>query len=222
MDKKFTEGNARNIAKAFTLVELAIVLVVIGIIAAMAIGGTDVLASAQVRSEINKLAKFEAALSTYTANNNKFPKYLGNDTTSHRLETRSLIGLGIEEKDLKSKFARNTKDKSAYQLQYCAPDPNDTGGTGFFVLDGDEASNLCLNVGLGVKLTDNSSDTNLMHNAVFCYAELLMDDENHLTGSVRTHNGADHVTLDDNWSEIENYNCDNVTDGYGQFGYKIF
>jgi prepilin-type N-terminal cleavage/methylation domain-containing protein len=222
MDKKFAESNAKNIAKAFTLVELAIVLVVIGIIAAMAIGGTDVLASAQVRSEINKLAKFEAALSTYSANNNRFPKYLGNDNTSHRLDTKMLVGLGIEEKDLKSKFASDSKNKSAYQLQYCAPDPDNTSGTGFFVQDGDEASNLCLNVGLGVDLTNNTSDTNLIHNAVFCYAELLMDDENHLTGSVRTHNGTNPVTLNDNWSEIENYNCDNVTDAYGQFGYKIF
>jgi prepilin-type N-terminal cleavage/methylation domain-containing protein len=221
MDKKFAESKVGNIVKAFTLVELAIVLVVIGIIAAMAIGGTDVLASAQVRSEINKMAKFEAALSTYTANNNKFPKRL--TETSLLLNTKSLVGLGIEEKDLKSKFAENTRTRTAYQLQYCAPDPDNETGVGF-IIDSDEASNLCMVMGLGIDLetSGTASVDNNIHNAVFCYAELLMDDENHLTGSVRTHNGANHVVVQDNWSKVESYNCDNVTDAYSQFGYKIF
>jgi prepilin-type N-terminal cleavage/methylation domain-containing protein len=206
----------------FTLVELAIVLVVIGIIAAMAIGGTDVLANAQVRSEINKLSKFESALSTYRASNNKFPKEFDNST--RRLNTLALVGLGVEAKDLKSKFAVDTQNNTAYQLQYCAPDPDNSSGKGFEIGDA-EASNICLNVGYGVKAdgSSNTAEENNIHHLIICNVELLLDDSNILTGSARTHDDSGVGSGEaDKWGEAGNYNCDNVTDGYSKFGYKIF
>jgi type II secretory pathway pseudopilin PulG len=203
-------------------VELAIVLVVIGIIAAMAIGGTDVLANAQVRSEVNKLSKFESALSTYRAANNKFPKALSG--TDRRLNTLALVGLGVDAKDLKSKFSEDTQNDTAYQLQYCAPDPDNTSGAGFEIGTA-EASNICLNIGLGVVAdgTNEAALDNPIHSLIVCNTELLLDDENILTGSARTHNdGGISTTSVDEWGVAGNYNCDNVTDEYTRFGYKIF
>jgi prepilin-type N-terminal cleavage/methylation domain-containing protein len=214
MDKRV----AKYCIYGFTLVELAIVLVVIGIIAAMAIGGTDVLANAQVRSEINKLSKFESALSTYRAANNKFPKELSG--TDRRLNTLALVGLGVDAKDIKSKFARNTQENTAYQLQYCAPV-----AAGGFEIGGVNAANLCLNIGLGV-IADGSNEAsvdNRIHNLIACNAELLLDDSNILTGSARTHNnGGVAGTEAAQWGDPGDYNCDNVTDDFNRFGYKIF
>jgi prepilin-type N-terminal cleavage/methylation domain-containing protein len=206
----------------FTLVELAIVLVVIGIIAAMAIGGTDVLANAQVRSEINKLSKFESALSTYRAANNRFPKLLDNNSTDRTLDTFALVGLGVESKDLKSKFANNTQDQSAYQLQYCAP-KLDNISVGF-TMGSSEASNICLNVGMGVEIdgTYKSEVENNIHNLLVCNAEILIDDSNILTGSARNFDGGIPTTETSNWGSAGGYNCDNVSNAYTKFGYKIF
>jgi prepilin-type N-terminal cleavage/methylation domain-containing protein len=56
-----------SLKKGFTIVELAIVLVVIGIILGMAVKGKALLHSARIKAEVAKLNKFEAAVATYFA-----------------------------------------------------------------------------------------------------------------------------------------------------------
>jgi prepilin-type N-terminal cleavage/methylation domain-containing protein len=55
--------------KGFTIVELAIVLIIIGIIIGMAIKGGALLQTAKMRAEFRKVDKIRTALSTWRANN---------------------------------------------------------------------------------------------------------------------------------------------------------
>jgi prepilin-type N-terminal cleavage/methylation domain-containing protein len=58
-----------SLKRGFTIVELAIVLVVIGIILAMAVKGKALVDAAKFRAEINKIRKLEAAMHIYIASN---------------------------------------------------------------------------------------------------------------------------------------------------------
>ena len=53
--------------KGFTIVELAIVLVVIGVILGMAVKGKSLVDTARLRAEVNKVRKLEAAVHIYLA-----------------------------------------------------------------------------------------------------------------------------------------------------------
>ena len=52
-------------SRGFTIVELAIVLVVIGIILSMAVKGKSLVETARLRAEVNKIRKLEAAIHIY-------------------------------------------------------------------------------------------------------------------------------------------------------------
>jgi prepilin-type N-terminal cleavage/methylation domain-containing protein len=58
----------RNVKKGFTFVELAIVLVIIGIIMGMALKGRSLIEGAKTRSEIRKLEKIQAAVAGWYSN----------------------------------------------------------------------------------------------------------------------------------------------------------
>ena len=55
----------KRVERGFTIVELAIVLVVIGIILSMAVKGKSLVDTARLRAEINKVRKLEAAIHIY-------------------------------------------------------------------------------------------------------------------------------------------------------------
>jgi prepilin-type N-terminal cleavage/methylation domain-containing protein len=59
-----------NKNKGFTIVELAIVLVVIGIILGMAVKGKALVDAARMKAEVAKINKFEAAIAIFFASNN--------------------------------------------------------------------------------------------------------------------------------------------------------
>jgi hypothetical protein len=61
-----------------------------------------------------------------------------------------------------------------------------------------------------------------MHYLIACNAEILLDDSNLLTGSVRRHKDGVTSSEGDKWGYVYDYNCDNVSEGYSKFGYKIF
>ncbi|MDR2400955.1 MAG: prepilin-type N-terminal cleavage/methylation domain-containing protein [Deferribacteraceae bacterium] len=58
----------RNVKKGFTFVELAIVLVIIGIIMGMAIKGRQLIEGAKTRSEVRKLEKIQSAVAGWISN----------------------------------------------------------------------------------------------------------------------------------------------------------
>jgi prepilin-type N-terminal cleavage/methylation domain-containing protein len=86
--------------KGFTLVEMSIVMVVIGLIIGMALKGKSLLDSATIRSEVNKLSLMQSAVATLLTTSsgdgslNELPK--DNTThTYHFIETDFLINKGL-------------------------------------------------------------------------------------------------------------------------------
>lgn len=65
--------------KAFSIVEMAIVLVVIGLIAGLAYGGKNMIDAAKIKNDVSKVIKIKSAIENYTAKYNNIPGYR-NDT----------------------------------------------------------------------------------------------------------------------------------------------
>jgi prepilin-type N-terminal cleavage/methylation domain-containing protein len=102
MKKEFTK-------KAFTLAELSIVLVVLGIIIAMTLKGFGVLDAARLRNELGKINKFQTAYGLYFERTGKMlPKYIGGSDPG-RLNIEPLYDYGLLEDD-----ARYNKDFANY------------------------------------------------------------------------------------------------------------
>ncbi len=71
-------GNRRN-KEAFTLVELSIVLVIIGLIVGGVLSGRQILTNAQTTNTINSFQAYQAQFQTYTQNYGTMP---GDDATA--------------------------------------------------------------------------------------------------------------------------------------------
>ena len=66
-------GTMQRRSKGFTLVELAIVLVIIGFLLAMGLKGSELIRSAKLQKEAYKFKKIAAAIGTYYNNHNVLP-----------------------------------------------------------------------------------------------------------------------------------------------------
>ncbi|MDR2401230.1 MAG: prepilin-type N-terminal cleavage/methylation domain-containing protein, partial [Deferribacteraceae bacterium] len=66
--------------KGFTLVELAVVLLIIGLILGLAVKGGTLIDSARIKSEVRKLEKFQTAISAYVGRTGGLPPSLFDDT----------------------------------------------------------------------------------------------------------------------------------------------
>jgi prepilin-type N-terminal cleavage/methylation domain-containing protein len=97
--------------KGFTIVELAIVLVVIGIILGMAVKGRQLVDSARVKADLAKIQKIEAAVNIWFAKTGEVPLYSPMDPGHTKL-----IDMGVA---LHSDFVLDTLHM---------PHPSDAGG----------------------------------------------------------------------------------------------
>jgi prepilin-type N-terminal cleavage/methylation domain-containing protein len=100
------------VKKGFSFVEMAIVLVIIGLIMGMVLKGKELITSSEIRKELNKFRKYEAAFTgTLMKTNKPFPKGLPNDPGSIpqlRVWSDNISDLFIEQNYLKNedKFMR--------------------------------------------------------------------------------------------------------------------
>jgi prepilin-type N-terminal cleavage/methylation domain-containing protein len=96
----------RDVKKGFTFVELAIVLVIIGIIMGMAIKGRQLIESAKTRSEVRKLEKIQSSVAGWLSNTGSdstptefkrlSPSYAGGDSavsTNAKLSSATWLDL---------------------------------------------------------------------------------------------------------------------------------
>lgn len=72
-DISIRAGRSPNTDAAFTLIELAVVLLLIGLIAGAVLVGRDLIRQAQVRGQINQLSRYDIAVNTFVLRHRALP-----------------------------------------------------------------------------------------------------------------------------------------------------
>src|SRR5262249_3826116 len=73
-------NNERHMTKGFTLIELSIVLVIIGLIVGGVLVGQDMILSAQIRNAIKQVEQFNTATEAFKSKYNCLPGNCANAT----------------------------------------------------------------------------------------------------------------------------------------------
>jgi prepilin-type N-terminal cleavage/methylation domain-containing protein len=208
--------------KGFTLVEIAIVLLVIGLILGLAVKGRTLIDSARIRSEIRKLERFQTAFAAYVSRTGSMP--ISDTITSD---------LFIDKAELvKHGYLNNSELNTDYKDIYPDIRWNFAGCTSLLITPADPStgkpaklkwgnaqnyapglSNICVTT-----VADNFTGT-LLPNVHFskilsCYIENMVDDRSYFGGSGRAFNyGDEPIDGFDNCSELDNSS---------PYGYKIY
>jgi prepilin-type N-terminal cleavage/methylation domain-containing protein len=180
--------------KGFTLVELSIVMVVIGLIIGMALKGKSLLDSATIRNEVNKLSLMQSAVATLLTTSssdgslNELPK--DNDTLAYDfIENRFLINKGL----LSAKDLSYNNDN--HSISFCA---YPTGNDGYYESDTAKSDNmLCVFTPTTWPLRFH------------CVAEVTLDNQNIKTGKGRSSSSVTENEVRGHAIAGDPYNCNN-------------
>jgi prepilin-type N-terminal cleavage/methylation domain-containing protein len=165
------EFNRLGTVKGFTLIELAVVLVVIGIIIGMSFKGLELIDTANTRSEIQKMLKIRNSLAAWISVNTKTEA--AND---FRTENDPARLLGAFDND------------SIYRFSDLEDLTDDDGKNPFgklwYLIRGDAKDS-------GYELANKDGDSFFLYSdnlskRFVCYTEVLMDDDNTTTGTIRS------------------------------------
>ena len=187
--------------KGFTLVELAIVLVVIGLLMGMAFKGKSLVDAARIKAEVNKVTKIGTAIHSYYAKYGALPGQTGNGnniTFTNQRMYNELIDQGmLKEGDFKSAGAGNAGGGSYWNFVGCEEGRSQQGNW-WKVSSVNNNKNLCLYRSY-VHPKDNVADlpnnpgqtaggdiSPAMDAQTLCHIETLLDDKNMRTGDART------------------------------------
>ncbi|MDR2104833.1 MAG: type II secretion system GspH family protein [Deferribacteraceae bacterium] len=185
---KFTRGR-----RGFTLVELAIVLVIIGIIMGLALKGSSLIRGAKLRSEIRKIDKLQTALMAYiNLYKGELPEYSDNSSAPFSIDYRLFLEQDlIKMNDMLATL--NTTDDIAGAVNTYAVWGYAMCGTGtdnytYYDTDCDRAGimvcpNICI---AGMRLNfDRSVDYSPVLLETKCAIEAMADDKDYASGAGR-------------------------------------
>ena len=96
--RKFNQAAAKL---GFTLIELSIVLVIIGLIVGGILVGQDLIKAAEIRATVSQMEKYATAVNTFRSKYNGMPGDLLN-ATNFGFESRSITGTGDGDAQLES------------------------------------------------------------------------------------------------------------------------
>jgi prepilin-type N-terminal cleavage/methylation domain-containing protein len=161
--------------KAFTLVELSIVMVIIGLVMGMALKGKSLLDSATIRNEVNKLPLMQSAIAALltTSSGDGYLSELPKDNKSKGydfIKNDFLINKGLlSAKDISYNYIQ-------HEIFFCA---NPT-GTGFYGRDTVRTDNMLC-----------AQTPNTWPLKFHCVAEVILDDQKVSAGKGRSDNSSD-------------------------------
>ena len=165
--------------KGFSLIELTVVLVVIGVLISMTVKGRDLLDAARIRKDIYSIIKIETALSQYVSRNHPTGDLKG-------LHTSGIIDPSIFDQHEFAGISMNVPGAavgSLWTMRLCACKPVDADNYTYRTTLTPEfdASNICLhNEALG------GSAAAYTQERYVCYAESYLDDKSNTKGRIRS------------------------------------
>jgi prepilin-type N-terminal cleavage/methylation domain-containing protein len=168
--------------KGFSVVEIAIVLVIMGILSIIVIQSLSILSTAKVKKELAAISKLEAGLLNYVSAMSALPEYDGNKVKTDLMIRQHYINAS----DLDSAVHKNQK------WEYHACGLSST----WYVADKSEVyfsqgDMLCLRI-----------DSGFMNKELTCMIEDQNDDRDLFRGKGRTTNAAD--TIDNSsWQDCQ-------------------
>jgi prepilin-type N-terminal cleavage/methylation domain-containing protein len=202
-------------AKGFTFVELAIVLVIIGIIMGLAVKGRTLIRGAKLRAEIRKIDKLQTALMSYiNLYKGVLPDYDSGSSAPYSIDYNLFLEQDlIKMSDMLASYnstpsissTPNTYAIWGYAMcgiNFDATDPdNESNNTSFYSDECKGASDLmvCPNICVvGMKLNaDRTVDYSPILKGMKCSIEAMADDRDYKNGAGRTSTGfEDMVYLD--------------------------
>jgi prepilin-type N-terminal cleavage/methylation domain-containing protein len=196
--------------KGFTIVELAIVLVVIGIILGMAVKGKALVDAARMKAAVAKINKFEAAVAILYASNGLQRPPVIPGIAAPGLARSIFIERGLlTNADFELGF-----DNLDWGLFSCYADPNGTDH--YFSSDVAAASTYGGAISFCIVAVEDSSITDATWvrmdtpRKYICNVEIAKDDENTTTGHGR---GWGALLPETEISKANYRNCDNWTSG---------
>ncbi|MDR2401442.1 MAG: type II secretion system GspH family protein [Deferribacteraceae bacterium] len=122
--------------RGFSFVEMSIVLVIIGLIMAMALKGKELVTSSEIRKELNKFRKYEAAFTgTLMKTNKPLPKELPDSAAGLVVWSDNITDKFIEQNYLKledkyTRYNTNTADSKIVEFY-----PDVGVANGMYVID---------------------------------------------------------------------------------------
>ena len=213
--------------KGFTIVELAVVLVVIGIILAMVVKSRQLIESARNRAELAKLMKLEAAAATYFTYVNGsildmtvYPPGLSHGLTHLNIEHMESLGI-VTLGELVSRYKIPGRNGPAYWMGFlCKREV--VNNKNYWAIVGPAASdpsvcamlvveeNVVVRFGVGYS-----------NKRIICLTETFLDDEDLHNGSAMSVRGgpADLIITQEEYKD-----CMNLSDNSVMFlyhGYKV-
>jgi prepilin-type N-terminal cleavage/methylation domain-containing protein len=173
--------------KAFTIVELSIVLVVIGIIAGMALKAKTIVDTAKMRTNVAKIERIRSAVGVMMAQFEDDLKSFERDTVSGGLyDSNILINKGLLKA---SDLDGVTSGTGKWAFYNC--DPGLKGETGHDISGSYDGANICI----------RHTELSPMY---YCSVEKFMDDEDQTYGFARSAHGAA-------MANIKIMDCDNLS-----------
>jgi type II secretory pathway pseudopilin PulG len=203
MNKKF----------AFSLVELTVVLLIVGLILGIALKGQIIIESARLRSEVRKIEKLQSTLANYVNRQNKLPPIV-TGTTQYDLDV--LIDNGYIQKNDTLVGIKATGATSDYTWKYLACLNTKEGGDDNYSWGLPSTGQNLLLANICVATANKAVSFLNMDGLLNCTIEVSIDDKNYLGGNGRLNEGkTPPAGLDFN-------KCDNVSGVSVEYFYKIW
>jgi type II secretory pathway pseudopilin PulG len=197
---------------AFSLVELAVVLLIVGLILGIALKGQTIIDSARLRSEVRKIERLQSTLANYVNRQNKLPPVVSG-TILYDLDF--LIDNGYIQRNDTLAGIKATDANDNYTWKYLACMNNKEVGKDDYSWSLPTNQNLLL---ANICVTNMGKDvTSLkMDGLLNCTIEVTIDDKNYFGGNGRLKAGkTPPAGLDFN-------KCDNVSGVSVEYLYKIW
>lgn len=220
--------------RGFTLIEIAIVLVVLGLLIGMVFKGKSILDAAKLKTDISKISKISTALNVYYSKYNTLPGIIDNKT--REMTSQAIYNQLISEGMLKdSDFKLRSIPNSYWQFHGCEGAYDPSGNLLWQQQKLNADSKVCLYRTDKNPSTQTASileaDKSFTNSFLMCSIENMMDDNAIKKGDGRLlwggHNAAEISMNHDNpdyynCSRYENEKRDTNPSNSSSYAFRIF